>query len=326
MGLGPRYGVPSGVVRTAGPAPMSLLTVPGVLIPPTSAQWSRGVLNGVAVDQDECHRDLAWNAGESDFPYWWDIHQGATPTQTAPETALETTPAAGDGTKRVSTGEGSDDFDPITIWAGDTCRAGAEDLEAEARARALANLEAITATAIERELWTAQVANLAGFNNPAFIDTGLATKVQNGSPLGFVTALGELEQAVADNANMTGRVLIHAQPRVITVWQSRGLLREAPGATHLVTANGSIVIPERGATGAGPTGSGGANATYSYSWAYATGMVRVWLGNPVALDGLVRTTNDFEARAERAFVAAWNPCGLLAVRVALCDEYCIGAS
>lgn len=306
---------------------MSLLTVPGVVVGPGNARNTPRWLTGVAMEQDDCDVPLAWTAGTADFPYWWTCQDTGG---SAPTTALESTPSAGDGAKTISAGEGLELFDAITLWAGYFCRAGSADAAAEASARALAKLDALTPTAIERELWSGAVANMAGFPNPAFIDSGLATLVQSGTPLGFITALGEIEQAIADSMPLVSPAIIHAQPRVVNAWRSQQLVEVVPGGTHLVTAAGTIVVPERGATGASPAAiSPAQTANYAYSWVYATGMVHVYLSDSRASDPMEsvdRSINDLEIRAEREFIAAWNPCGLVAARVALCDSYCTGGS
>lgn len=303
---------------------MSLLTVPGVLVGTGSARNDARWLTGVGMRKEDA--SFSFTAGQDDYPYWWVCQDGGQ----APTTVFETTPGAGDGTKSISAGEGAGYFDAIQLWAGDKCRAGSTDDAAEAQTRALAKLEALTPTAVERELWTAAIANYAGFPNPALIDTGLATLVQGGTPLGFVTALAEIEQAIATSSPLTSPVIIHAQPRVVTAWKSRNLVEIVPGGTHLVTATGTIVVPERGATGQSPASvSPAQTASYSYSWVYATGMVNVFLSDPIVsnpAESVIRTVNTLEVRAERAFVAAWNPAGLLAARVALCDDLCAGGS
>lgn len=306
---------------------MSLLTVPGVVVGNGNERQVTRPEAGVGVQSDDCHVPLAFTAGTSDFPYWYQC-QGTGGT--APTTAFETTGGAGDGSKVISAGEGTDLFDAIQLWAGYACRTGSEELAAEGQARARRKLEALTPAAVERELWTAAIANLAGYDNPAFIDAGLATLVGGGTPLGFVTALGEVEQAIADSANLTSPVIIHAQPRVVTAWRSMDLVEPVPAGTHLVTATGTIVVPERGATGGSPGAiSPAQTANRAYSWVYATGMVSVWLTAPMVTnpnESVIRTVNTLEVRAERSFVAAWNPCTLLAARVALCDLYCTGGS
>ncbi len=325
MAVGPKTD-PQGVV-TIGRPPMSLLTVPGVVVTNGNERQVMRPEAGVGVESDDCHVPLSFTAGTSDYPYWYQCQASGG---TAPTTAFETSGGAGDGTKVISAGEGTDLFDAIQLWAGYKCRTGSAELAAESQVRARRKLEALTPAAVERELWTAAIANLAGYDNPAFVDAGLATLVGSGTPLGFVTALGELEQAIADSTNVTSPVIIHAQPRVVTAWASMNLVDMVPGGTHLVTAAGTIVVPERGATGGSPGAiSPAQTANRAYSWAYATGMVSVWLTAPVLVDpqeSVIRSVNTIEVRAERSFVAAWNPCTLLAARVALCDLYCTGGS
>lgn len=304
---------------------MSLLTVPGVLVRPGEQRWSDRWQNGIAFSPESCDVPLSFTVGVEDLPYWWEC---ADTDGESPQAAFESENGAADGTKAIGDRPARVEVDALTLWAGDKCRPGGEDERAEAVARATSKLEALTPTAIERELWTGAMAALAGYPNPAFDNTGLATQVGGGAPLGFVTALGEIEQAIADTMPLTGTAIIHAQPRVVTAWKHADLVEAAPGNTHLVTACGTIVVPERGASGTAPAPLT-THATYSYSWVYVTGMVSVFLGDPippVVEESVVRTTNDLEVRVERDYLAAFSPCGLLAARVALCDPYCLGGS
>lgn len=306
---------------------MSLLTVPGVVVGSPSPRNVPRWQTGVGFLPDDCDVPFSQLAGQSDYPYWWECPGDAGQS---PVDALETSGSAADGTKAVSTPEAVETFDAVTLWAGVQCRAGADAEFEDARQRASTKLEALTPTAVEHELWTGDVAALAGFANPALADSGAATLVDGGTPLGFVTALAELEQAIADTAPLTNPAIIHAQPRVVTAWRSEDLVEPVPTGTHLVTACGTIVVPERGATGESPGQVNPAQtANYAYSWAYATGMVHVWISaprTPEQADSVERTQNTLTVRAERDMIAAWNPCGLVAARVALCDVYCTGGS
>jgi hypothetical protein len=313
-------------LRTAGRPPTSLLTVPGVLVTPTSPLWDDRWVAGFSFEPEHCDVPFAFDASAADdFPYWWECQAAGGE---APENALELSEGAADGTKSIGAARSTVDVNAVTLWAGYRCRPSGDDDNEDARARAIAKLEALTPTAIERELWSAQIANLAGFDNPALIDS--PTLVQGGTPLGFITALAEIEQSIAETMPLSNPAMIHAQPRVVTAWMSKGLVELAAGNTHLVTASGTIVVPEYGATGASPSNiSPAQTASYSYSWAYATGPVRVWLGDirpPTVRESMDRGVNTMYLRAEREYVLIYNPCGVVAARVALCDELCSGGS
>ena len=359
MAVGPRANPPG--VNTLGRPPMSLLTVPGVVVGQGSARSIPRWQTGVGFLPDDCDVPLDWDGlgSDEDFPYWWECPGDGGDT---PQNLFQSIAALGDGFKRIGAPEAVEVFDAITLWAGHICRLGGDDDIADAQERARRKLEALTPTAIEYELWTGQIANLAGFPNPALVDAGLATIINGGAPYGFITALGEIEQAIADVMPLTSPAIIHAQPRVVNAWIAEGLVDAVPGGTHLVTKLGTIVVAERGATGASPGSVVPAHtANYAYSWVYATGMVSVWLSPPRVSgaegvtstpDGVpvsrgmaetsaetitaayvnddptlsARSINNMEVRAERDFIAAWNPCGLLAARVDLCDERCTGGS
>ncbi len=147
-----------------------------------------------------------------------------------------------------------------------------------------------------------------------------------GPEFGYVTGLAEMEQALAES-NCSGRRIIHAQPRVVTLWKLNGLVDVAPDRTHLLTALGTVVVAGTGYPGTSPTG---AAATYSHSWIYGTGTVRVFLGdttvNQTDATSVVKATNDSELRAERPVLTIFDPCTLLAAEVNLCDPSCKGGS
>ena len=86
-------------------------------------------------------------------------------------------------------------------------------------------------------------------------------------------------------------------------------------------------MPGSGYPGTGPDGQ---VASYSHSWAFGTGAVRVLLGdvatNVTDSSTVTRTTNLVEIRAERPVLAAFSSCCLVAAHVNLCDQTCGGGS
>lgn len=306
------------------PPRVSLLSAPGVLI--TDADFR--IENGIAVERESAAVVLeAAGSSTSDVPYWWDC---ALTGGSAPATFFSTRMA---GIKKIGTHPGKLTFDPFQVWVGYRCTA--HDVAHDdgigasvAGRRLLAKLEAATPAAVEREFWTGKIGDAAGLRGPALADIGTVTQVDGGIALGFVTALGELEQALADNANLVGRRMIHAQPRAVNAWRSRGLVELSPEGAFLRTALGTIVVPGTGypGTGVGNTGA----VSHGTTFAYGTGQVRVWLGAPdvrqVESSSIDREDNDVELRAERSVVIAWDPGAHVGARVSLCDEYCSASS
>lgn len=216
--------------------------------------------------------------------------------------------------------------DSWQAWVGYACTAGDfrnEAQQAEIGARLRSKLEAALPAIVERELWTGQVAIAAGMDNPYLMDANVDIVAAS---LGFVTALGEMEQALAD-ASYSGRRIIHAQPRVVNLWRSVGLVSLAPSRDHLLTEQGTVVVPGTGYPGTSPTGQA---ASYSHSWIYGTAGVRVFLGTPdvgvVSGATAIRTINDVELRAERAVLILFADCVRPAIGVNLCDTLCGGGS
>lgn len=323
-----------GVLR-AVPPPLSLVGVPGVLLDPeregrdagTSSRSGAGApgshwRGGIAVEPEACSVELSLAVADgtptTDFPYWW-VECG--------DSGASAVDVLASGIKGVGAPPDPVTVTPYTLVAGYQCSAldvhsNARRAEVEARVRR--RLEAITPAAVERELWNGQLADAAGYTNPALTDAGTLTTLLGGVPTGFVTALGELEQALAEQDHRGGH-MIHAQPRVVTAWMQAGLVHLVPGRTHLETALGTVVVPGSGYPGTSPKPTQTA-ATYATSWAYGTGWVRVVLGTVTVetqdATTLTRTLNDVTLRAEREAVALWDTCSHVGINVSTCDELC----
>lgn len=292
----------------------SLLDAPGVLWTPQDERW----LNGVSTEPDQCFVPLDIDdAGAGDFPFWWECQ---------PSTGVSAASVL--TTKIIDDGRDAIDVDSFTLWAGHQCsnldvhsQSRREEIERKLRRK----LEAVTRIAVEREFWTGQVASRADFANHWLQEQPMTVSVNGGARTGFVTALAELEQELADNGNLVGRTYIHAQPRVVTAWRSRGLVDVSPDGTYLRTALGTIVVPGVGYSGGGP-GDEGSEGSMVGSWAYGTGPVRVAVSEPTlpmwSAETVDRPNNDREVRVERQVAIVWDPCVKVAVHVNPCDEYC----
>jgi hypothetical protein len=93
---------------------------------------------------------------------------------------------------------------------------------------------------------------------------------------------------------------------------------------HLQTVGGTPVVVGSGYSGNGPVGQTGATASSTNKWIYATGTVRVLLGEPdVVNDNLAQgydvagNANDMKIKAVRAASVYFDTSIHLAVRVDL---------
>lgn len=231
------------------------------------------------------------------FPYWWDCPEGAGATAAATVTGNK---------KPVQLPLPLRTYRPYTAHAADSASTigfAARDRAARAARMLDSNLSRI----IEFEFWRGAAATAAGFPND-FLEKA-PTQLNGGASTGYMRALSELEQAIAENENGPTSV-IHAQPRVVSLWASNDRLTLVPGTARLITkATGNIVIAGTGYPGTGP-GTALVDSTSAASWAYATDMPRVAIsrmfGIPnggrlgeVGADAFDRTVNDGIYRAER---------------------------
>lgn len=226
--------------------------------------------------------------------------------------------------KESGAGNSIEEFTPMVAWAGDSCSPfGWNERDFQGRARR--KLLACESRIIEAELWTGAHAADAGHDTNRFLEDGsLVEQLEGGVKTGYVSALAELEQALAE-CSCGGGHMIHAQPRVVTTWSQNGLLTLSPDGTMIRTAMGTLVVPGAGYPGTGPDGE--PDPTADRSWAYATGIVRVWRG-PISIvpgtlgEAMDRDTNLVTYRAERTFAAVWDQCCHVGIHVDLCQAHC----
>lgn len=296
----------------ASPPAISLLTVPGVLVPEAlrDERW----INGISVDPEACNVSLDAETATADFPYWWEACGAATlPTE------------ASIASKVIGTNPANIDAEAWFAWVGFACTAAqVATMADEVDARLRRKLQACLPSIVERELWSGQVATLQGASTPFLAEDGAVDEVS--VSLGYITALAELEQALAE-CTCGRRHMIHAQPRLVTLWRSEDLVSLAPSRDHLLTELGTVVVPGTGYPGTSPTGLA---SSYSHTWAYGTGMVRVFTGRVTTTtadsSAVSRPTNDAEVRAETPVLSVFDPCCLVGVGVNLCDATCSGGS
>jgi len=258
---------------------------------------------------DHWQAGLRWKPARCDVvdePFWWECHEGAG------QAAATFYPNG----KALTAPDAFNEYRPWTAWTGDRCRAGSPDQAAEVRRVATETLDACLSKILERELWSGVVAVGAGFPND-YLTKAAGLTATAGGPHGHVTALAELEQAIADG--QCGPGMIHAQPRLVTLWSRNGLVYATPSGRQLRTAQGNLVVPGQGYDG---SGTGLALGTIDESWAYATPMVHTILGDTFVvpdadrLDHAVeRSQNTVEWRAEKDVALLFDTCFRHGIRV-----------
>ncbi len=189
------------------------------------------------------------------------------------------------------------EYEPFIIHAANPDCQHVDDPSGEAEAL----LELTKSRAVEHELWTGTM----GPGNLHLASVG-ATQLNGGAATGPRAALAALTQAIA-SCGGGNRGMIHAPAYAVELW-SDWLVED--GDVLRTKVRGDIVIPGAGYPGTSPAGAAPADGT---TWAYATGMVSVLLGEVEIVpdeDGqaLDRRTNSLIYRAERSAAATWDGC------------------
>lgn len=295
---------------------------PGTPVEPLPASPPRVSLLSSAQIVPNSETDVRWTQGirwspeeclpETDSLWWACVEEGGD---------------APDFEKETGAGQLIEEYQPFVAWAGDACSPfgwNERDYQGRARRKLLANESRI----IEAELWTGARAATAGYPNRFLADAGRVTQLESGVRTPHASALAELESALAECGG--GDHMIHAMPRLVSLWSRNGMVTPSPDGRVLRTALGTVVVPGAGYNGSGPGGSP-AEGDRDDSWAYGTGMVRVWRGPVVVLPGdfasaVDRETNLVTFRAERFVAATWDQCCHVGIRVNHCVELCTVAS
>jgi hypothetical protein len=193
-------------------------------------------------------------------------------------------------------------------------------------ARITRQLEGITQKAIEAELWDGAIRIGRSHNNKALTDPA-ATILNSGTALSAKRALALLEHTIATTSPAGEQGVIHMTRDVAALLASNSqMLFHEKGMEHLQTLTGTPVIVGSGYSGAGPTDAAGSTETPSDTnkWMYATGKVRVFLGNPDVVNDSVAqgyavsgNQNDVRLKAIRPAAVYFDTSIHLSVRVDL---------
>lgn len=203
---------------------------------------------------------------------------------------------------------------PFGIWEGDRCSTFGSDLD-DLRARARRALEANQSEHVAAEFWTGAQADAAGWGDNQRLAAGAGVPVASAGE-DVRTAFAALTQALADQQG-NRRGMIHVTPRTLdAAAQAQAIRREG---NLWLTPMDHIVVADAGYPGSGPSGEAAADAA---TWAFATGLVTVRLG-----DVLVAPDDDAQAVdtrvntalfvASRLASAAWDGCALAAASIDL---------
>ena len=183
--------------------------------------------------------------------------------------------------------------------------------------------EAASQRAIEEELWDGAIRIATTHSNRALVSSDVS--VLDATGLSAKRALSILEHGIARASHAGEQGLIHATRDVVAVLSSNSqMLFHNKEKDHLQTMGGTPVVTGSGYSGTGPDGATGATASDTNKWIYATGTVRVFLGDvDVVNDNLGQAydvagnQNDMRLKAIRPAAVYFDTSIHLAVRVDL---------
>lgn len=168
---------------------------------------------------------------------------------------------------------------------------------------------------IANELWTGAQSQAMGATNRRLASPDAEILV-SGDPVRIVDAVSLLECKFGECS--AGAVqLIHVPRLLVPYLDAAGIIHSAPGSNRILTANNSIIIPDRGYPGTSPLG---AEADAGQTWIYSTGPLTARLSpvahpDPMLGDAVEPSDNTIMVRSERLAAISWLCCHL-AVQVA----------
>lgn len=191
-------------------------------------------------------------------------------------------------------------------------------------ARIKRQLEGVSQKALEAELWDGAIRKGESHDNKA-LSASTATVLNSGTALSAKRALALLEHTIGTVSDGGEQGVIHMTRDTAAILSSNSnMLFHDKGREHLQTMGGTPVILGSGYSGTGPDGDAGATASATNKWMYATGAVRVFLGNiDVVNDNLAQAydvsgnQNDMRLKAIRPAAVYFDTSIHLAVRVDL---------
>lgn len=217
-----------------------------------------------------------------------------------------------------------DEIKPFFIEISES-RSGLGFLGLDRIARLKSQLEGVTQKSLERELWDGDIRIGESHDNKALISG--ATVLNSGTALSAKRALALLEHTIATTSHGGEQGIIHMTRDVAAILSSNSqMIFHEKEKDHLQTLGGTPVIVGSGYSGQGPVSvsDGSEDPTATNKWMYATGTVRVYLGNvDVVNDNLSQAfdasspQNDMRLKAIRPAAVYFDTSIHLAVRVDL---------
>jgi hypothetical protein len=191
-------------------------------------------------------------------------------------------------------------------------------------ARLTRQIEGGSQKAIEKELWDGDVRKGETHDNAA-LSSDTATILGGGTAYSAKRALAILEQGIAGASQFGEQGIIHMTRDVAALLSSNSqMLFHDKEKEHLQTLGGTPVVVGNGYSGNGPAGDDNEEASASNKWIYATGTVKVYLGDiDVVNDNLSQAydvsgnQNDMRLKAIRPAAVYFDTSIHLAVRVDL---------
>lgn len=191
-------------------------------------------------------------------------------------------------------------------------------------ARIKRQLEGVSQHALELELWDGAIRKGESHDNKA-LTASTATILSSGTALSAKRALALLEHYIGQTSDGGEQGVIHMTRDMVAILSSNSnMLFHDKGKEHLQTMGGTPVIVGSGYSGTGPDGATGATASDTNKWIFATGKVKVFLGNvDVVNDNLAQAydvsgnQNDMRLKAIRPAAVYFDTSIHLAVRVDL---------
>jgi hypothetical protein len=191
-------------------------------------------------------------------------------------------------------------------------------------ARLTRQIEGGSQKAIEKELWDGDVRKGEAHENVA-LSSDTATILGGGTAYSAKRALAILEQGIAEASQFGEQGIIHMTRDVAALLSSNSqMLFHDKEKEHLQTLGGTPVVVGNGYSGNGPAGDDNEAASASNKWIYATGTVKVYLGDvDVVNDNLSQAydvtgnANDMRLKAIRPAAVYFDTSIHLAVRVDL---------
>jgi hypothetical protein len=197
---------------------------------------------------------------------------------------------------------------------------GLDALVDDSFATLLKQLEAATQKAVEVELWDGRAA-LGDSNANLFLSKGSTASILGGGPVAPYVGLYLLEQAISSSPTGENGV-IHMTRDIASVLDTRLVREKCDGKFKIFTRLGTPVSVGSGYSGNGPIGDGGATASATNKWMYATSKVYVELGkseivNEDLAHGINSATNEIILQAVRPAAVYFDPSIHYAARVTI---------